>query len=306
MSSDPIADKHRRLADALEAARAEGVEVDGVESYTVDGELVATVDVGIGEETVRPDQSTTDDVVDADASAVDPTNEPAPSVPAESDTAPGDLENEENTQNSDEEFVESVHEVAEDVDLDDDSQEDEPEPDAKGDTDQDENESPVEEGTLESKVLAALREEGELTASELEEITSAGNVHHPLSVLAEDDLVEKRQDPDDGRRKLYRPAGWLVDDQDDEEDVDDGPEWNGRDPEEIVADSSLPATIVLEDILDAVATADTVIDVAEQMDVDVDNLGPVCWHLTLKQPDSLSIVDDVDERAALIREVVEA
>ncbi len=124
-----------------------------------------------------------------------------------------------------------------------------------------------------------------------------------LGKLEDDDLIEKRKDPDDGRRTLYSAADWLVEDEDDQ---DEEPEWNGRDPETIVADSSLPARVVLEDILDAVTTADTVIDVAEELDVDVDNLESVCWHLTLKQADSLAIVGNVDERVETVREVVAA
>ncbi len=47
------------------------------------------------------------------------------------------------------------------------------------------------------------------------------------------------------------------------------------------------------------------IEAAETLDVDVDNLEPVCWHLTLKQPDSLEIVDDAGDQIDLIREVAD-
>ncbi len=63
---------------------------------------------------------------------------------------------------------------------------------------------------------------------------------------------------------------------------------------------------MLEDILEGVTSVDTVIDLAEQLDVDVDNLEPVCWELTLKQSGSYEVVDDVDERVETVREVVEA
>jgi len=306
MSSGPIADKHRRLADALEAARAEGVEVDAVESYTVDGELVATVDVGVGEQTERPDQSTADDVVDGDANAADPENEPEPSTPAESDIAPGDVQAEQEHEDADVEEEEQdwgppaiatddANEEAVDADVED-AEMDE----ATTESDQDGVDTP--DGVA-GEVLAALREEGECTPGELEMITGVSDAYYALGKLEDDDLIEKRKDPDDGRRTLYSAADWLVEDEDGQ---DEEPEWNGRDPETIVADSSLPARVVLDDILDTVPTADTVIDLAEQLDVDVDNLGPVCWHLTLKQADSLAIVSDVDERVETIREVVSA
>jgi len=330
MSSDAIPDQHRRLADALEAAEAEGAEVDAVESFTVDGELVATIDVGVGvgEQTERPDQSTADDVVDADASAVDPGDEPAPSTPSESDIAPDDLEDDQDDFDPDEAVDRLEEEEDRDVEVysigtesglrdgmeeveaeEDTDEEPEPEPEEADDQprpddleSEEDPEPPAD--SLAAEVLATLRDEGELAGPEIKTITGAGtDMYTALGDLQDDDLVEKRKDPDDGRRTLYRPAGWLVDDGDDQ---DEEPEWNGRDPEEIVADSSLPARVVLDDILDAVPTADTVIDLAEELDVNVDTLEPVCWPLTLKQADSLAIVSDVDERVETIREVVGA
>ncbi len=325
MSSDPIANKHRRLADALEAARAEGVEVDAVESYTVDGELVATVDVGVGalqEDSVDAAEDGTHDAVSVDT-ADDWDEFKTESLEAaekvdngEVDSASGSHELEEGEDEFDpEEAVERLEETVDELegDLEDGEQYyigEEPEPE---DTDEqprpedleaeEDPEPPAD--SLAAEVLATLRDEGELAGPEIKTITGAGSdMYTALGDLQDDDLVEKRKDPDDGRRTLYRPAGWLVEDEDEEED--DEPEWNGRDPETIVADSSLPARVVLDDILEAVATVDTVIDLAEQLDVDVDNLGPVCWHLTLKQADSLAIVSDVDERVETIREVVSA
>lgn len=157
-------------------------------------------------------------------------------------------------------------------------------------------------------VLQALREEGELSGKELKLASGVSNIYTVVAELHDDGLVAKRANPDDGRQTLYRPAEMDVDEQADGEDQqdDDAPEWNGRDPETIVADSSLPARVVLDDILDAAESASTVIEAAETLDVDVDNLEPVCWHLTLKQPDSLEIVDDAADKAEIIREVADA
>jgi len=142
-----------------------------------------------------------------------------------------------------------------------------------------------------------------LAGKELKLVSGVSNIYSVVSELHDDGLVAKRRDPDDGRRTLYRPAEMDVDD--DADDQDDAPEWNGRDPETIVADSSLPARVVLEDILNAVADASTVIEAAETLDVDVDNLESVCWHLTLKQPDSLEIVDDIEDRIKTVQEVAD-
>jgi len=328
MSSNATPDKLRRLADALEAAEEAGVEVDGVESYTVDGELIANVDVGVGPEPETPDQSTTDDVVDADASAVDPADEPAPSTPAESDIAPGDLEDEEDDFDPDE-AVERLQEaedrgVGEDYigtesGLRDELEESEAEEEQDGAicsecgeshddgacwdedaTEDDQDDEPEPDGVA-GEVLAALREEGECTPGELEMITGVSDAYYALGKLEDDDLLEKRKDPEDGRRTLYSAADWLVEDQD-----DDSPEWNGRDPETIVADSSLPARVVLDDILDVAAGASTVREVAEALDVSVAELDPVLWELNLKELENRSIVDDVDEQVETILEVVSA
>ncbi|WP_049979337.1 helix-hairpin-helix domain-containing protein [Halolamina rubra] len=150
---------------------------------------------------------------------------------------------------------------------------------------------------LAKEIISILEAEGELRSSDLRDRVDGNQTEF---YAACDDLKEAtrltvRDDPDDGRRKLYS----LADDQ------DDGPEWNGRDPESIVADSSLPARVVLEDILNAVADASTVIEAAETLDVDVDNLEPVCWHLTLKQPDSLEIVGDIEDRIKTVQEVAD-
>ena len=343
-----------RLAEIVDEAESEGTTIRDTDTYIHNGALFATVEVKIDEgptvsHTHEPACSWSDgdengledgeehlitsgelasisigepadngdgqaDVVDADASAVDPGDEPAPSTPAESDIVPGDLEDGEGEEDDfdPDEAVERLKEKVDELEggLEDgeqyylgeepktDDTDDQPRPE---DLEAEEDPEPPAD-SLASEVLATLREEGELAGPEIKTITGAGSdMYTALGDLQDDDLVEKRKDPDDGRRTLYRPAGWLVDDEDDEE-----PEWNGRDPETIVADSSLPARVVLDDILDDVSTADTVIDLAEQLDVDVDNLEPVCWHLTLKQADSLTIVENVDERVETIREVVEA
>lgn len=196
----------------------------------------------------------------ADAAATPETaDQESVDVPAESDVTPADLED------------------------DTDEQDDDPSPDG-----------------LAGEILATLRDQGELAGPEIKTVTGASSdMYTAIGVLEDEGLIEKRKDPNDGRRTLYRPAEMDVDDDEAE------PEWNGRDPEAIVADSSLPARVVLEDVLDAAASADLVTDAAETLDVDVDNLESVCWQLTLKQPDSLEIVDNVDERTETVREVVD-
>ncbi len=199
--------------------------------------------------------------VDADASAAKPDESEAPPSPAESDIVPGDIENDEDEQ-------EDQAPAAEPVD-----------------------------DPLAEQIVSILEAEGELRSSDLRDRVDGNQTefYDACDDLKEADRLSVRDDPDDGRRKLYS----LADDQ------DDAPEWNGRDPETIVADSSLPARVVLEDILNAVADASTVIEAAETLDVDVDNLEPVCWHLTLKQPDSLEIVGDIEDRIKTVQEVAD-
>ncbi len=230
---------------------------------------------------------------DADAGAGQSDESEAPPNPAESDIVPGDIENDEDETN---ESAVGEREVAPDVD---DEIVDAGE-DATDDEDEQDDHAPAAEPVddpLAEQIVSILEAEGELRSSDLRDRVDGNQTefYDACDDLKEADRLSVRDDPDDGRRKLYSLAG-----------EDDGPEWNGRDPETIVADSSLPARVVLEDILDAVANADTVIDVAEQLEVNVDNLESVCWHLTLKEADSLAIVGNVDERVETIREVVSA
>ncbi len=320
-SNTTTSDRHRRLAELVDRVDDDGVEVETVESHTTpDGKLRSTLKLrigpvpsttaeadaeeaagddsrGVGDDYIGCEGGLRDELEEFEAEqAADDDEGPETGEATVSETMPGiddSLEDDE----AEESETEDVDEADDDPETD---EEDQPHPE---DLEAEEDPEPPED-SLAAEILAALRDEGELAGPEIKTITGAGtDMYSALGELQDDDLVEKRQDPEDGRRTLYRPAGWLVQDDDEEED---GPEWNGRDPKEIVADSSLPAHLVLEDILEGVTSVDTVIDLAEQLDVDVDNLEPVCWELTLKQSGSYEVVDDVDERVETVREVVEA
>lgn len=274
-----VSERLERFAEIVDAAGAgDGTDVVDTETNVHSGALFATLQLRIGE---GPQEVTADDMT-------------VTFEVAEGNTPDGV----ENLRGEYEDVDVGAEEIVDELE---DGLEDD-EPDA-GD-EQDEFEVGDEVDTTPDgpagRVLEALREEGELAGPELKTVAEVGNVYNAISKLEYDDLIEKRDDPDDGRRTLYRPADWLVDEDDDQED---GPVWNGEDPETIVADSSLPARVVLDDILDAAESASTVIEVAEALDVDVDNLEPVCWQLTLKKPDSLEIVGGVDEQVETIREV---
>ncbi|WP_436933726.1 ArsR/SmtB family transcription factor [Halovenus marina] len=70
------------------------------------------------------------------------------------------------------------------------------------------------------EIVETLDLEGELPVTELETLTerAENTIHIHLSNLQEDGIVEKRQDPDDGRRCLYSLAEAAYDGEDDELD----------------------------------------------------------------------------------------
>lgn len=167
--------------------------------------------------------------------------------------------------------------------------------DAEGEQDgtEDEPDGPDPDG-VPGEVLAALREEGELSASDLETITGVGSVYTALSKLDEDDLIEKRDDPQDARRTLYRAADWLVDAGDDDD----------SDPETVLAESSVPDRVGLSETLDAVAASNTVYDAAKTLDIPPQDLEEFCQRLDLKEGENRLLVTDVEERVDALREEV--
>lgn len=87
------------------------------------------------------------------------------------------------------------------------------------------------------------------------------------------------------------------------------PDYEGPDPEQLVADSSLPARVVLEDVLDAAvdatrADAPVVSIVTDELGVRSDAAVPVLRELGLQEDDSRQLVDDVGVRVAAIRQEV--
>lgn len=84
------------------------------------------------------------------------------------------------------------------------------------------------EAPIEDRILNILEKEGEVSSSEVQLLleTSSDHYRNKLSQLQRDGKVESRQDPDDGRRRLYRLAGDPVED-DDEEAPEEGDAENG-------------------------------------------------------------------------------
>jgi len=69
--------------------------------------------------------------------------------------------------------------------------------------DEEETKSPSLENK-QQKIVVALLEHGESSGPELQECTGQGSgIHKHLSELAEQGLINRRDDPDDGRRRLY-------------------------------------------------------------------------------------------------------
>jgi len=106
------------------------------------------------------------------------------------------------------------------------------------------------------------------------------------------------------------------DDQDDEPEdddpvaVEDVPDYEGPDPEAVVAESSLSPHIVLDDVLDACvdatrASAPVVACVTDELGVRSDAVQPVLRKLGLQQEDRRMLVDDVGAQVAAIRQEVD-
>jgi len=91
--------------------------------------------------------------------------------------------------------------------------------------------------------------------------------------------------------------------------VEDVPDYEGPDPEATVAESSLSAHIVLDNVLDACvdatrADAPVVACVTDELGVHSDAVVPVLQALGLKQEDRRMLVDDVGAQVAAIRQEV--
>jgi len=297
-SADELAGKYRRLAALVEELEDDGYDVvDAEPMEDQHGRQHAAVqlnlDGGLDAEPFRASEQESDGQRQSVGCVVDHDNldegeecpdcdhvEPLPD-PATTEEDQSPVGEREVAPDVEEDVVDAVEEAT------DDDQTEEPEVGNEVD-------DPVAD-----EIVSILKAEDELHSSDLRDRVDGNRTefYDAVDDLKAADQLTVRDDPDDGRRKLYSLAG--------DDDQADEPVWNGPVPEELVADSGLPARVVLDDILDAVAAAETVIEAAQTLEVDVDNLEPVCWQLTLKQPDSLEIVDDVGDQIETIREVAD-
>lgn len=377
-SAGELAGRYRRLAALVEQLEADGYDVvDAEPTEDEHGRQHAAVqlnlDGGIGIEPFHADELESDEAEENHATA------------SITSTCNGG-ENDGDDQDDEFEVGDEIDEQDSDAE-----EEDEQEP---GDADegdegvdidslQEEMEQRDESGpdTPAERVLATLREEGELAGTEIKTLAEVGNVYNVIRSLEDDDLIAKRADPDDGRRTLCRPAEMDVDEKDDQAEDDDAPDaadgpdvwcgicgkgpferfaqhasmvhdgdeipldhepteaellesdeedeedqqeeddddlvpttdipdYEGPNPEVVVAESSLPPHLALDDVLDAAvdatrADAPVISVVTDELGVRSDVIEPVLRELDLQHPDRRMLVDDVGARVAAIREEVD-
>lgn len=194
---------------------------------------------------------------------------------------------------------------------------------------------------LQRDVVDALAEHGELQTTKLRSVSGAGHsVYEVLTVLDEDGWIDRRDDPDDGRRTLVSltdAAADLVDgdgtdcesaddrdesdgdaDQDesdadggdggdspDSEDGSDGIDWLDLPPEEIVADS--PASRTLNEVVTEVERADHLVEMGQRLALTPNTLRGLLADLGLsRECDDVDGEDDIDERLAQLRDYADS